>query len=399
MELRVGGVVEATMRTLPTLVLLSLAACHKPPATFSDALLTDAATEVEASTPRAILEGAAASTDPTPRARALHWLLRSEPDDAWMTVARFDASPWVQLAAVDALATRADPDTASLRPFVQQDDGDPMVRLAAALALPGPDEAAREASSAAWRASSAPWDRAPLALAAHVHGDAEAAAPLLAAVATGELPLDLRLVRALADEGPPGMSEALRQAQSHAPEELAVALAAAQLALGDDQGEAPLRDAMSDDAAQRMEGLDALMWIEHPAVDGLIRRARQGASPLVTWHADLLLAARRGSDSQRFSDAMQAADPEVRRLAIQLASYALTRSSDSRRAAKDARRALLDGLTDDDAAVRGAAARAGGELRVLEGEAALEALLVDDSPAVRLEAAGALTALLTPPRP
>jgi HEAT repeat protein len=379
-------------------VALVVAACHKPPATFSDTLLTDVVVDVDAADPGEVLAEAVASSDPTPRARALSWLLKGESADAWLPVALHDASPWVQLAAVDALATRG----AAGQPGLQRladEGGTPIVRMAAALALPSqPPDRALGARLLADAEGRAPWHQVPLALAATAHGSSDAPAVLSAALATGELPLDLHLMRALGQHAPPSALDALATAQHRVPDDLQVALAAARLALGDDRAEAPLREALHGDSAQRMEALDALLPVVHPAVDSLVRRARQGASPLVGWHADLVMAARTGEDSPRLVAAFDEPDPEVRRLAVHLARHTLEHAPDSRRAARDARAALWKAIDDPDATVRAAAAAALGERMPSEALPALRALQTDESPIVRLEVAGALS-LADPPAP
>ena len=376
------------MRLLP--LLLALVACHKPPATLADAALTDAVVPVEAKPATEVLTAAAESLDPTPRARALYWLIRTDDVATWGPRAAYDPSPWVQRVAVDALTERGAAGEEQLLGLATRAGVDPSVRAAAALELP---QGSAPALHGAWREAPSPWDRAPLALAAHHHGDADALDALARAVATGELHLDLRFVEALAPYGGSGLQESLRTAQRRVEEELGSAIAAARLAIGDPRGEGPLRDALNGDVGDRMEALDILARLDHPEAVPLIRRARGGAPELVQWYVDLLLVAREGVDPGRMLEAQQATDPEVRRLAVGTAALALTGGSANRRAAKAAHEVLMESLSDPDATVRQQAARAAGELALSDAAELLEPLLTDDVPAVRLEAAGALRIL------
>ena len=318
---------------LATLILV-LVGCHKPPSTFADASLTDAVIPVQEAAPDDVLADAAASLDPTPRARALYWLLRTDDLATWAPRAVYDPSPWVQRVAIDALVLRGEDGHAYLVDLATREGVEATVRSAAALALPPGHELPD--FDDAWRTSSAPWNRAPLALAAHYHGDAEALKATGDAVATGELHLDLRFVEALGSHGGSGLTDALATAQGRVEEELAVAIAAARLMAGDDRGEGPLRDAANGDVAERLEVLDALATLDHPSAPTLIRRARGGAPELVHWYVDLLLAAREGADPAKLTAAASEADPEVRRLAVHAASIALRQGSASRRAARAA---------------------------------------------------------------
>lgn len=380
-------------------VLLLVAGCKRPAESFGDTLLEDVATAIEPQGVDAILDDAAAQLDPTPRARALHWRLRSGDVATWAPRARLDPSPWVQTAAVDALATRGPDGHDALRAQILAEGADPLVRLAAAMALPDDlADADEEAALAdAWNARGAPWDRAPLALAAWSRSrDPDAAKALADAVATGELPLDPRFLTALGERGPSSLVDALATASDKADPQLRVLLAAARLRLGDDRAEADLREALAGEPTERMEALDALLLVDHPAVDGLVRRAGQGASELVQWHVELAEAVRDGDRSQAFLDALAHDDPEVRRLAVELAGPALAHGGERRKAHRDVRRALVEALDDPDASVRARAARVAGSFGIEEAAPALTPLLADEALAVRIEAAGALTLLPEP---
>jgi len=373
---------------LAPLLIITILGCHKPPATIADASLSDAVEPVEQTPPRQVLEAAAESLDPTPRSRALYWLIRTGELDTWAPRAIYDPSPWVQRVAVDALVLRGPAAHEHLATLAARADAEPLVRVDAALALP--DGYDVPALAEAWRSADAPWDRAPLALAAHHLGDADALDAVASSVATGELHLDLRFVDALAIHGGPRLEPALATAQDRVEQELQIAIAASRLKVGDPRGEGDLRKAVTGDVPQRLEALDALASIRDDAAEGLIRRARTGSADLVRWYADLLLAARYGVDPTQLVSAREQADPEVRRLAVHAASIALTDGPAHRKVARAAREVLVTSLSDPDATVRQRAARAVGELALAPAASSLPPLLADEVGAVRLEAAGAL---------
>lgn len=370
------------------LLLPLLLACHRPPAALGDPTLPEAVEAVETQGPEQILIDAAAHLDPTIRARALHWLVRTTSDlDTWGPRARFDPSPWVQRAAIGAFVARSPPANAELEALALQPGADPAVRALAALSLP----AGSIDLTGVWRDAPAPWDRVPLALAAGFHGDADAAAALDAALRTGDLDLDLPLMDALARYGSPALLPALAVAQERAEPELGIAIATARLRLGDPQGEVVLRKALGDDTHTRMEVLDRMATWADPTADGLIRKAHSAGPDLVRLHADLLLTARTGAQASRLTDTRAAPDREVRLLGVQAAGLALRSGPASRALARTAVEVLADALTDTDPAVRAEAVHLLGDHGDRAHVTALEALLLDEVQAVRIEAAGVLS--------
>jgi len=171
-------------------------------------------------------------------------------------------------------------------------------------------------------------------------------------------------------------------------------MAAARLMLGDASAEQPLRKALGDaDEERRLEALDFLVGVDHPAALALLHKASASGPELVTWYADLALAARSGTDAELFEKAYATDDREVRELAVRFAGRAGATAGNGRRASKTIERVVLEGLADPDAAVRTEAAKAAGDLRLSASSGALSTLLGDDVEPVRIEAAGALLEL------
>lgn len=338
------------------------------------------------------MEGAASGLEPTPRARALGLLVARSPSPAggpWGPRALWDPSPWVQRAGVLALGQRL-PETESaalLEGFVARGDVDPYVRSKAAMLL-GTDAAATLVS-AAWRSEHEAWRVAPLALAAAVLGDPDAVGALGDALAAGEIGLEVDFLRDVGQSGLTDLLPALRASAAHVEEELALPVAAAQLALGDAAGEQALRKALADpDEELRLEALDYVSRLDHEAAEALLRKARAHGPDLVRWYADLALASRHGDALELLDTAILEADPEIRALAVRFAAEAYARALGSKRTAKGVRKVLHHALGDPDPSVRVAALRAMSELG-LDGEDALvDANLRHGQEAVRIEAAG-----------
>lgn len=379
-------------RSPGALLALLLAGCPHPQASTSVPALPEQLEAVPEQEPLAVLEAGAAVLDPTLRAAALG-LLIGEAGPGWDARALGDPSPWVQRTAVRALLARGDPESQrQLERFATQPDRDPVVRSLAAVWMPSP--AIAEATAEAWRQEQLPWRIAPLALAALVNGDPGARDGLSGALQTGELPLEIELILEIGHTGDTGLLPALELAQDRVEEELALAIAAARLLLGDPTAEQPFRKAVSDsDVERRLEALDLLVELDRPAATSLLTRARAEGPELVEWYAELALAARSGRDPELFTRAARDPDREVRQLAIRFSRLAATGGTSDRKVARAARRAVIDGLADPDISVQLEAVRAVRALHLPEAQPAVAALLGEDSQLLRIEAAGALLAL------
>lgn len=347
---------------------------------------------------QAVLAGAAASPEPSLRARALGLLIRHSSAGGggeWGPRALWDPSPWVQRAGIEALQARL-PEAASielLEGYVQREGLDPYVRARAALALGPASQAARHGIDQAWQAADLPWERAPLALAAALFGDPSAIAALAEALSTGEIALDVDFVLTVGRSGLTDLLPALAEGAEYVEEELRLPFAVARVELGDPSGEQVLRRALSSPNEElRLEALDYISRMEGPTADALLRRARGSGPDLVRWYAELALAARGAGPADLWERAMGEPDHEVRALGVRFAAEAGRSRPGDRRTARSLRRVLLQALDDLDPGVRIAALQAAA---AVEGED-LQALLLSNlrhpQEGVRVEAAGALLA-------
>jgi len=377
------------MHTIARLLLILVVStgCPKAPSALGDPTLPEAVEAVDAQAPQALLESASESLDPAVRARALHLLVLSSDDvEGWGARALFDPSPWVQRGAIRALSTRPEAGAPLLRGFVERDDTDPTARSLAALLLPRGSVDLTEA----WATVAEPWDRLPLALAAWHHGDDDARPAVEAALRTGELPLDLDLMDAVALHGDASLLPSLADAQDRVEPELATAIAAVRMRLGDPKGEVELRRALGGDVYERMEVLDRIATWDDPAAEALIRKASSAGPDLARSYGELLLTARTGQHAQRLSEALQSVDRDVRLLGVEASAQALGHGPADRALARSAVEVLREATGDPDPAVRASAARALGAHGGPDHADLLQALLADEVQQVRVEAAGAL---------
>lgn len=373
---------------------LTLAGCPKGRSGAVDPTLPEQVVTVAADTPLVQLEAGAGSLDPGPRARALALLVANSGPEPWARRALLDPSGWVRRATIEELGRRSDPESRALLEGVAADrDADPYLRGLAAMRAPGPTSA--KSMEEALTTEREAWRIAPLALAAVRLGDGAAQPALLSALSTGELPLDLEFMVEVGRSGDPAVAGALETAQGRAEEELVLPIASARLMLGDASGEQELRKALAeDDEERRLEALDYLVELDHPAATALLRRASALGPELVTWYADLALAARNGNDSELFAKAYADPDRELRALAVRFAGRAA--AAGGRRVDKSAAKVVVEALSDPDTAVRVEACHAAAALHLAEARPAAEQLLTDEVEIVRIEASGALLALAGP---
>jgi len=375
---------------MPPLLLLALfaTACHHAPPDGFDAQLPEHVEAVTGRSPLEVLEEGAAALDPTARARALAHLIAH--DAAYAPRALGDPSSWVQRAAVAAVGARGD-SAAELLALVGRTSADPFVRALAALEA---GSAAAEPSRLAQADAAEPWQVAPLALAALVLGDETARDALSAALQTGELALEVDLFFEIGRTDDAALLPALEQAQRRVEAELVLPVATARMMLGDASAEQAFRKAVTgSDVEARLEALDYLTRLYTPEANALLRRARTQGPELVTWYANLALAARAGTDPELFGRALRDTDREVRVLAVRFSREAASGGPANRRVAKAARKAVLDALADRDSTVRIEALRAVAALDLPEARQVVEALVDDERPLVRIEAAGTVLQL------
>jgi len=383
---------------------LALVGCQKRATLAVDHTLPETQTEVASMVPEQILQTAAQSTDPTPRARSLGFLITvaEHPTDGdWAKRALEDDDPWVQRAAVYALAERLPEAKAQelLEQFVATPDADPYVRGAAGIRLVGTHaETALPVLSAAWRSETALWRIAPLALAAAALGDDDAMEPLQRAIRRGELALEVDFVLDLAQSGLPELLPALREGSDWVEEELQLPYAVALVSLGDPSGEQAIRKALNaSDVEACLEALDYLAVLDHPTSTSLLKRARSHASHAVRSYASLVLAARMADSPEVFEKAMADADPEIRALAVRYAAEAAQNPTAHRKVSRVGQSLVSGALEDIDPSVRTEAMRAAVKLALRLEDAALDQNLRDPYEALRIEAAGTLLTLQRQP--
>lgn len=374
-------------------ILLGLVACKHTAPVGIDANLPEETESIDRVDPRAVLDQEAAELNPSLRAIALDLVLRNDWGPEWDARALGDPSEWVQRRAVHALADRGTPDAQELLvAFIVEPSRDPMARATAALSIR--NDASAAAIAAAWRTEPTAWRRVPLALAALVHGDQEALAPLATTIERGELPLEIDLFHAMGQSADRALVPSLKQAQEVVEPEMVLPIAAARWMLGDATAEEPFRKAVvGKDIERRLEALDYLVRLDRDQVRGLLSKARATGPSLVTWYADLALAAADGTDPGLFERASNDPDREVRELAVRFATEVAASTEPNRRLARVAQDVLVQRLADEHATVRVAALRAVRQLRLVDAAATVDGMTGDDNRTVRLEASGTLLLL------
>lgn len=366
---------------------LWLAACAHRTDRDAFADLPEATETIAEVTPAAILERAAASTDPVTRADAVAALVTAADAPAggpWGPRGLYDPDGWVERATVAALTARLpEPETAALlAAWVGWPVASPAARATAAWALL--DRHLPVDASAAWRAE--PADRGlPLALPAWSAGDADAGTALVDALTRGAIPLELDFIAALGARGDATWAPAARAGTALVDPWVAVPLAGARLALGDADADADLRRALSTEAGARA-ALDAVRGVPGALADGIVRRAQATGTDPVRAQAEVDWAARTAAGGAAIATWLDHDDRELRRIAASGLAAAAASDPDARWVA----RALARALVDPDPQVRASAARAVRILGRTDHIHALQDLLRDEREGVRVAAAAAL---------
>jgi HEAT repeat protein len=354
---------------------------------------------------RSVLEAGASSLDVSLRMRSLELICLHVPGpelESFAQRALYDPSPYIRRTVVNTLARRLpEPEATSLLVAVaQRADVDAYTRGRAGFLLAGAGVLdAHESLASAWRQADSSWERAPLALAALVGGDAEAEAALAEALKDGSMPLETEFFVALGQTGHAGLAPALEEARELLEEELQLPVAVALLGLGVAQGEAEFRATFADgDVLFQLEAVDYLAQLEGPRADALLRKARSSDQDIVRTYAELVLVGRGEQPLGRAVEAADVRDREQQCLALDaMAQHVRVVSAErvSRRQSRAARELALEALSAPEPAVRSCAARAMGSLGTPADRAQLSALigeLSDEAPAEaqRLELAAAL---------
>lgn len=351
-----------------------------------------------------LLESSAGDLDEAVRAEALGALVLASTEPAggpWAPRGLYDPSPWVQRAAVDALAARpADPAAVDLlSATAARPDLDPYVRCAAGAALRGrAPEGLLATVQAAEEQAGAPWKAAPCALAAAQLGDEAAIARLGAILREGDLPLDIRFLDDVGRSGFAALVEPLTEAAELVEDALLPAVGAALLRLGSPRGEAVLKSGLSARAPQaQLESLDFLSGIQNAESTAALRRAAASTTGVAHTYAQLILVGRGEASLGVATEAAGSSNREIRAMALRhlgrAVGHARLTAADAKPTRKLERAALelfSQGATDFDDPVREAAAEALGALPRDAATTPLEGLLQDENARVQVAAAVSL---------
>lgn len=370
------------------LAALLLGGCVKKAPAGVDLDLPEESGAVEARPPLEVLEEFAASEDPSLRARALRILVAHDPS-TWGARALFDPDGWVQRQGARSLRDRPEGE-ALLDAFVARSTGDVYARTEVAL------HRAEAPITDAWRAETDRYRAAPLAYGAVLHGDAEALPPLVQAVSRGELALEEDFVRSLGrcrsfDSAPAGacdaLLDALKAGEEWVEEELHLAYGAARMLLGDPSGEQLLRKGLAGDLRSQVATVDQLAFLDSAEATALLNRAAGSSESLVQSYAGLVLASRGAGSIEPFQKAAASSTDEQRALAARFIGVRLKRGE--RKFVRQLEQ-LLDNLAVDLATdVRQAAIEAAIDAGLTDS-ARYRRALTDESPAIRILAAGRL---------
>lgn len=334
---------------------------------------------------RAVVEAAAADLDVSVRRRAVALLVESEPAAAggsWAARGRYDPSPYVQRAVVEALGRRGD-GAEVLRTWVDDAALDPWVRGAAALVLArSPSEAPRLATAAA----SVRGGRAgALLLAATMTGDAEARRRLREAIEAANLPMELWFLDALGASGLSELAGPLGAVIDQVEPEIRLPVARAAWRLGSPAGEKALAEALA--GADEDVGLEAVELLADTPGSGTLLAGTAGTD-IVGTAAALARFGQGEGEARTVVAALSGEDGDLAIFAAGAAARRLTKEPDVAGADR-IRAAVREGLEDAAPGVLLLAPPilAGGSPADRE---ALRGLLSAESAEVRIEAAIAL---------
>lgn len=329
---------------------------------------------------RSVLEAAAADPDASNRRDALRALIRISSEQAggsWGQRGRWDPSPAVQRATVEALAARQD-GAALLRAMVEG-PADPWARGYAALAL-GNDPSLLPVLETAIRQVH-PEEAGGLWLAAARNGSGPALAQLEALLRSGEVPLELPFLKAIGESGLKTLVPALVEGLGKMEPELRPSAAGALLMLDPEAGKPWfVENLRAEDEDLVADSIDTLAAIPGPAATSLL-------SPLAArpdWLGALAtgaLVARGASGLNPLVPLLKQEDPDIRSDAALAAAAAWQRDSRGGERVVSLLKPMLDArnVRERLAAIQALAAHGNVDLLI--------PLLRDESPKVRVAAA------------
>lgn len=345
-----------------------------------DASLPDGAV-AELVAPRTALEAAATVDDPVQRGLALAGMVRASSADElprWAMQGSYDPDAWVQAKVASALIERAAEPAARvvLQDIVSRVSADPYVRVAVWRAVEGLD--LKEAVGD-WRRQPA-YRAAPMALLALHAGEPGAGEILGAALATGEVRDDAVFLAAVGASGRTDLVPSLTVGATRLEDEMAGPYAFVAALLGDGAGLRAWAAAAKDgDSLAQQDAVELLL--------GLTGEARQ------TWAGRLSagkaaiggLKLIRAPSGRALMKAAAGEDAWLQGLALRLLDQV---------PADERGPVVAAALRSTDDAVRAAACEAAATWRVEAVKAEIDALRVDERPAVRVAAAAARAVML-----
>ncbi|MCO4745969.1 MAG: hypothetical protein KC912_14335 [Proteobacteria bacterium] len=334
------------------------------------------------------LEALGGSLEPYLRARALALRVRQPDGLDWAGRGLYDPEPWVQMAVIDAMASRSD--GASVLDAWVAGEHDPFARAAGAVVLGVQASEATQQALGEALGSGPSWSRAPIALAGVAVGVEGAEEVLAGELRAGTIPLELRFIADVARVGHGDvLVAAMAEGSARIEPEISPAWAASRLVLGDFGGLQAVRAGLAaSDDEERLAVIDALMAVDTTAADGALKRVSVGTEMVA--QSATCVRVRQGSVALRkLIPVVSSEVEEVRALAMRCAVAV----ADDPRNRVLLERILLVGLADESAEVRLEAARAVQKAPFEQALPYLQVLARDDDRGVQVEALGALLAL------
>jgi hypothetical protein len=326
--------------------------------------------------PRAALEAAVTVDDPVQRGLALAGMVRaSSPEELprWAMQGSYDPDAWVQGKVATALVERAGEPAARvvLQDIVSRVSADPYVRVAVWRAVEGLD--LKEAVGD-WRRQPA-YRAAPMALLAMHAGEPGAGEVLAAALATGEVRDDAVFLAAVGSSGRADLVPSLTVGATRLEDEMAGPYAFVAALLGDGAGLRAWTAAAKDgDGLAQQDAVELLLGLA-----GEERRAwaaKLSAGKVAAGGLKLI----RAPSGRALAKAAAGPDPWLQGLALRLLDQV---PADERAVV------VAAALRSSDDAVRAAACEAAATWRLSSVKAEIDAMRVDERPAVRVAAAAA----------
>lgn len=369
-----------------------------------DPTLPEEMKTVERVAPEALLTSATQIDEPSVRGRALALLIahgQSPGGGQFAAQALGDPDPWVQQQGVFALTRRLDEaqTVEVLGEYVGRTDdwANAYAQSSAAIRLiqAGHRNVLEPYTHQFKQYKATPWTALPHALYAMSMGDTEGKSYLMDGLARADVAVETEFFVDIALSGQTDLLTSLEAGQELAEEEMALSYALARFALGDAGGEHVLRTALGDeDEAVQLEALDLLVRVQ--GAEPLLQRLAAQRRKATRWIGEMALAIRGQGSVDVLVRAITHEDRIVREYAARFAGSTLDRPPKGWE--KTVRQVVRFAMDDEDPIVRMEALKAAITLNLYGLKPSIEAKLVDEVRAVRVEAAGALLAFERRPR-